>query len=36
MENLYYPMIHSLEGKDWGECDEENKKEFLGYTKKFQ
>lgn len=28
-------MIHSLDGKDWGECDDENKKEFLGYTKKF-
>ena len=36
MENVYYPMIFSLDDKEWKECDEESKREFLGHTKKFQ
>ena len=35
MENIYYPFIFNLEERDWGVCDDENKKEFLGHTKKF-
>ena len=35
MENIYHPFIFNLEERDWGVCDDENKKEFLGHTKKF-
>jgi hypothetical protein len=36
MENVYYPLIFNLDDKEWGVCDEESKKEYLGHTKKFQ
>ena len=32
---IYSLFILQLEGKEWGVCDEENKKEFLDHTKKF-
>jgi hypothetical protein len=35
MENVYYPLIFNLEDKEWKECDEECKREFLSHTKKF-
>lgn len=36
MENVYYPLIFSLEDREWGVSDEESRKEFMSYTKKFQ
>lgn len=36
MENVYYSLIFGLKGNEWGVCDEESSKEFLGHTKKFQ
>lgn len=36
MEHVYDPLIEKMDVKEWKECDEESKREFLSHTKKFQ
>lgn len=36
MNNIYGPMLEALEDQDWGLCDNESRKEFLGLAKKFE
>ena len=35
MEHVYDPLIEKMDAKEWKECDEESKREFLSHTKKF-
>ena len=35
VNKVYEPMIGILERNDWGECDEEQKAEFINFTKRF-
>jgi len=35
VNNVYEPLIQSLDVQEWGECEEESRNEFLSSTKKF-
>lgn len=35
ISNVFLPMVKNMDKKDWRECDEEQKKEFVSVTNKF-
>ena len=35
IENVFEPLIHNMDEREWGECDDEQKKDFLTIYSKF-